>query len=325
MPSRGSIYLWQLAQERELIPPNGGLILASFSDPYSEKIFLDLFKRQWRSGVINDERQLRVILGSELSRDAVESNLCSLSLFGSQDSFVVMESDGTSSSVVEFLEGATLELAERYLLLTSCKQCSWFEKLFKQHGGKFYNVKTPPPWEMGKLLNFLGTYLEINLSSSVRDYIIHSVPNQCSDFLNLLRGIDLHYPDHSTVGEAEVDHVRKLVSSSRLDIFSYASQYGQKRRSSFFSQLDQGEYGYDDLRQLFSFMQGHLVKLGDLSYLQDKKRHSKYDREITELAKSWSTEEIVKELALFGRLEIMAKGKQEKLYQQIRLEIVTSM
>ena len=63
MPSRGSIYLWQLAQERELIPPNGGLILASFSDPYSEKIFLDLFKRQWRSGVINDERQLRVILG----------------------------------------------------------------------------------------------------------------------------------------------------------------------------------------------------------------------------------------------------------------------
>jgi hypothetical protein len=324
MPSNSSLYLWQLVQQKELLPPGGGLLLANFCDPYSEKIFLDLFKQKWRREVVDSDRQLRVMLGSEVSRDAIESNLCSLSLFGNQDSFVVMEADGITGGIADILESVRLELNGRYLLLTSCKQCVWFDKLHKQHGGKRYSVKSPPPWDIGKLLAFLGSHLQIELSSSVQDYIIHSVPNQCSDFLNLLKAIDLHFPDHSAVGEREVDFVRKLVSSSRLDLFAYASLYGRKDRVSFFTKLDQGNYGFDELRQLCSFIQGHLVKLGDLSYLQDKKRLSKYDREIMEQAKGWSSEEVVAELALFGSLEILAKGRKESLREQVRLETVTS-
>jgi hypothetical protein len=127
--------------------------------------------------------------------------------------------------------------------------------------------------------------------------------------------LKLNFPDSK---EVSVGDVKGLFTLDKLDQFAMASLFTRKKFVDFYARLVMLEGDFDKMRGLFNFMQSHLVKLADTSYMSQKSRLTQYDKDLQSTSKLWKNDDIMKEIERFNEWEIQSKTKNNLLWSQLR-------
>lgn len=282
-----------------------GLYSFFFPDPYTAKIAKD---------ILDKHQNLRVIAASEVTPEWLEENLCTLSLFGGSESYYIPQAEDLSKAAQEHILERYVDFNTQYFILCFLKD-SAFRKKITSLNGKHLVIEAPKFWEMDKFFDFLADYYEVRLAYEAKQFFLEIITHDPSSFHVALNIVKLNFSHQS---EVSLDDLKSVLEQGRLDQFALASLFSRKEKVKFFEKLLKADPDFDTLRQFFSFLQGHLIKLADPRLLEKKPRPSKYDKEIIGLSKLWKTDELKNEIRFFASLEILSKEKNQVLFQQLR-------
>ncbi len=315
---RSNFSPWDFIKSNPDVRPSNseGIFAINSCDPYVEKIIIDRLEQSSFNG------NLIPILGTDLTIDWIENNLLSLGLFGGGDSYLVLHAEDISAKVKDYMISNSLAVEGRYLVLCFSKGSRLFDTLSKKLDGEYINITAPKFWEGRKLLDFLSEELKVRLPYNVSNYLLEAVQtDDSSELYHCLNLIKLHFEDRPI----DLDKVKGLIATSKLDNFKFATLFGQKKFAQFWKELDAIELTFEQLRTFFSFMAGHLYKMFDPSYSSKKGRLTKYDQEILALSKRWDKEELQEKIRQFSELEVLAKSKDSSIFQKIRVDYIQSL
>lgn len=282
-----------------------------FYDHFIEKIFLEKIFQSLKDSDV----EKKVVLGNEISFAWLEENAAPLTLFGGNEVYIVLLADQMPLEVKKALTAGAFDFSSSSFIFCFNKDLKLFNQLVKNLDGSYVQLLAPRFWEGSKYLNFLLNVFKISLPYDVQNYLLESVENDSATLINVLKSIRLQFPDPSRLRLSEV---KDLISPSKLDNFALASQFGKKRRDLFYKKLIEVEPDFESLRSFFAFMQGHLFKLLDPGYVNNKARMSRYDKEIVAHSKLWDKDDLSKSIRKFARYETEAKKKNWFLYERLR-------
>lgn len=280
---------------------------------------MKLFKDQIPSDYLENGK-FGIITGKELTTDWIEENLLSLGLFGNSDSYLVHFADEIPKDAQEYLLRDDLILDERYLVLSFSSASDFFKELTVKENVTGLEITEPMFWETREFLeffsNYTGVYLDYRASQKLQD----SVEATCSNFLNILEQLKINFGSES-ITEDKLDEV---LVKEKLDQFMLAEMFGSKRFSNFYKNLLSVTTDNVTLLRFFAFMQKHMGKICDPSYLDSKKKLSKYDRQVLSCSKIWKKDEALRSIQYFKELEVEAKLKKPFLTQKLRRDYLRS-
>jgi hypothetical protein len=258
-------------------------------------------------------------MASEVTRAWIESEFLELSLFGNVDNFFIHQSQELPSEIVELLQMANI--SGRFVILSFEDDLMLWKKVIKQ--GKVNTLTIEPPhfWEYNKLLDFVTSYLRLPLSYEAKSWILESQESSLSSFYHSCYLIKLNYPEAQQIG---LNEIKSLLTFEKLDQFNLASLLARKKNKDFYLKLMLLENDFEKMRGLFMFMQSHLIKMVDTSYLKQKTRLNQYDKDLQSTSKNWKTDELVKEIEKFNRWELLCKKKSTGLWNEIKQSYLRS-
>lgn len=303
---------WQIwdyfssAPKNTLASFHGVLGLSTF-DP----ICLKITKDHLVAGA--DGRIIHHKLASEVTKGWIEEEFQTLSLFGGSESFFIHQAQELKLELLEII--SKLDLSDRFLILSFESENANWKKFIKFEKVNTLIVEAPRFWELGKLLDFVCTHLKVPLSYDSKAWLLESMENDLGTFYNCCHLVKLNHPDDR---EITVDQVKNLFVTEKLDQFALASLYARKRFSEFFEKIVTLEGDFDKMRGFFNFMQSHLIKMADVSYLAKKDRLSQYDKDLQGTSKLWKTPDLMREIDRFNDWEIKCKRKNQLLWNEIR-------
>lgn len=285
---------------------NGVLALSTF-DPICLKMAKDFLLR----GV--GERIVHHKIASEVNRQWIEEEFQTLSLFGGADCFFIHQAQDLKADTQEAF--SALDLTDRFVILVFDTENANWKKLLKENKIGTLIIEPPRFWENNKLLDFTSAYLRLPLSYEAKAWIMDSLENDLSTFYNTCTLLKLNFP---AANEVSLSDVKSLFTVDRLDQFALASLFARRKFVDFYEKLVLLEGDFDKMRAFFNFMQGHLVKMADPSYLSGKPRLSQYDKDLQSTARLWGKEELVESIQRFSDWEIQSKRKDHLLWTDIR-------
>ena len=273
-------------------------------DFYLQKILLN------RMGVEN----FSVHWGEDLTYEGFRDSIVNRGLFSARKNHVVYSAERlrgeVKDAILQYLprEGLTI-------LLCFSKKEKFFDKMSQNSGAKLLQIEPPRFWEGEKTLNFLCEQMKLRLANEAKSYLLDALPNKIPDFIQVLKFLSLNVPSD---GELSRSRVEKLVEMRELDPFRLADILSTKKFKEFYGMLVEKRVDFDTYRSIFSFMQTHLLKLGDPGYARKKSRLSRYDRNILSHSANWSAEEVGIQLKRMGEWEIQAKKRSPFLHTHLR-------
>lgn len=317
MPSKWTAWDFVKSQPQILPSSTGGLHGFWISDSYVERFFLDRLKKHW------GDCEKRILLGPEITLNWVEDNLMTLSLFGGGEHIIILHADEIPTSVLEYWEKNPPSLDERHVVMFFRKsgKTSPFDLWSKKIEGDFVKIEEPAFWQGGELFNFLSQEMQVLVPFEVKDYILNSLDHETSLFVSALEIIRHSFEDPS---KAEKKKVEELIVPMRFDKFKMASLISAKDYKSFWRKtvtLDE-----DQIRELFNFLQGHLMKVASPDSLVGRARESKYGKEILAHSKLWKPQEIAAVIRACAEMEVDAKNsKNSFLIERLRRAYLKSL
>lgn len=301
-----------------IAPDETGPVTFFGLDPYIETLYLKRLRALFKE----HQRDLIVLMGSELTVDWVEENLIQVGLFSSTDSFLILCADEMSASVLKKLTSSELSLESKSVIFCSVKDKQMLESLGKKIKAKMFRIEPPPFWDNHKFLDYLCDEMDYPLAHKIQVYLLEALEPTAGPLLTAVQLLKLHRPDGAE--KLRLEFVKELIPAVSLERFQLATLYGQ-RRPQFFPKLLDRDLSFDELREFFSFMQSHLLKMLDPSYALKKQRPSKYDRELMAHAKSWRADQLKRAVHFFAECELMCKSKDEGLKNKLRLEYLRQL
>lgn len=293
-------------QRNHLASFNGVLALNTF-DPICMKMTKDFLVKGSEGRIIHHK------LASEVNLNWIQEEFQTLSLFGGADCFFIHLAQDLKAEMLDQL--AKLDLNDRFVILCYEAEGVGWKKLVKDGAIGTLIIESPRFWEINKLLDFVANYLRLPLSYDAKAWILDALENNLSVFYNTCTVLKLNFPDAKEVSVAEV---KSLFTLDKLDQFVMASMFTRKKFADFYDRLIQLEGDFDKMRGFFNFMQGHLIKLADTSYLSQKPRLTQYDKDLQSTSKLWKSEEIMREIERFNQWEIQSKKKDNFLWNELR-------
>ena len=298
--------LWDFTKKHRGWPAKGLAGIQSF-DAISEKLLLSrrfILAKHWRT-----------ILGDELTITLLERSFQGYHLFPQDNHIQILHAEKIPTQTGEYLLQNSFTIKSGALLLAFAKESPLFKKLTQKNPDAFFKIESPKFWQADKLLDFLCQELQTPLPFIIKSYLIDALPMTTMDYVTALTRIKLHFPDPKS---AEITQVKNIVTPCKLDQFALANLYARRKVIPFLKIVEKSNADFEALISLFSFMQRHLLRLLDPSYIKHKTHPSKYDREVATHAKLWQPEEICRQMKLFGNLEILAKKRSVFLTTRLR-------
>ncbi len=301
--------LWEFfsAQNRDLLKQHEGVLALNTFDPICLKLAKDFLIRSV------DAPSLHYKMASEVTRGWIEEEFLTLSLFGNLESFFVHQAQDLAPDLLDLLAGAGV--SGRFILLSFENEQTAWKKLVKDGKVPTILIEAPKFWETGKLLDFVCSHLRLPLSPPAKTWIVDSLENTLGEFYNAACLIKLNHPDAREITLAEV---QELLVLERLDQFLLASLFARKKFPDFFDRLVAHEGDFEKLRGFFMFLQTHLVKMVDPSYLEQKPRLTQYDKELQSTARLWKEADLMREVDRFSEWELLCKKKESLLWHLIK-------
>lgn len=294
---------------------NGVLGLTTF-DPVCLKMVKDFLLRG------SGQRVIHFKMASEVNKNWIEEEFQTLSLFGNSDCYFIHQSNELNSELIDLL--SRLELTDRFVILSfETENASW-KKIVKDSLFETLTIEAPRFWEINKLLDFVCNFLRLPLSYEAKNWILDSIENNLSNFYNSCCLIKLNHPDSRDIS---LSNVQELLTLEKMDQFNLASTFARKKLKDFFEKVILLEGDFEKMRSLFNFMQSHLIKMCDPSYLAQKPRLTQYDKDLQSTSKLWQMNDLMIEIERFNKWEILSKRKDPYLWHEIKstyLKILTT-
>lgn len=308
---------WEFKQNHPHLLTEGvyGPYALSCYDPYIEKLFLNLVPKHFT------DNGWKVISGPEVSVSWLEDNLSALDFFSANQSFKVLMSEQMPTKAKDFILNENIEWGQRYFLLSFLKEDKFFDQLKKRKDVHALKINEPKFWEQNKLLKFLCDMTGIYLPLNVQNTILELVPNEPGELILAMKKVALLTGNPKQVTP---EQAKNILGLNRLDQFEMARVWGDRRFSDFYKSLLQLTGDFDGLMLFFRFMQGHIIKMIDPTYMREKNKLSKYDKQIESQGRLWNKAELTDELRFFGECEILAKSKSSDLTNKLRLKVLAS-
>ncbi len=314
MHSKWQIWDFFSSYPRDTLANASGVMAINTFDPICLKMVKDFLLKSAGNRIIHHK------IASEVTKSWIEEEFQTLSLFGGADSFVIHQGQDLKTESIEVLLG--LNLTDRFLFVCFDTEGAGWKKLTKDGSIPTLVVEAPRFWEINKLLDFVSTYLRLPLSYEAKNWMLDALENTLGAFYNACVLLKLNNPDTK---EISVTDVKSLLTLDRLDQFAMASNFSRKKFSDFFERIILLEGNFEKMRSLFNFMQSHLIKMMDTSYLAQKNRLTQYDKEIQGSSKLWTSEQLRSEIERFNEWEILSKKKDTLLWFEIHLAYLRSI
>ena len=297
---------WQEAQ---------GLFILQTFDSQSLRIVKDSLHQQTNNKIFLHK------VGEDLTRDFLETEFQGLSLFGPGESYIIHRPETIPAASIEYMVSDRFDPGERLMVLCFDSNPAMLKKIAKKPNTTHTEVEPPRFWETQKLLDFICFYFKIPLSFESKQYLLESLEGNFDVLYQAAQSIKISFPD---VKEISLKDTQEIVSRERLDQFLLAQIFGKKKMVQFFEKILELNLEFDRMRFFFGFMQSHLVKIADISYLQGKARLSNYDKDIQSAAKIWKQDDLFKWIECFNQWEILAKRKDDSLHTHIKQSYLQS-
>jgi len=307
MHSKWQIWDFFSSFQRNYLATFNGVLAINTFDPLCLKMMKDFLIKG------SEGRTIHHKIAGEVSRNWIEEEFQTLSLFGGADCFVIHQAQDLKADIIDLL--AKLELPDRFIILSYEADSVGWKKLVKDGTIGTLVIEPPRFWEINKLLDFVANYLRLPLAYDTKAWILDALENNLGVFYNTCTVLKLNFPEAKEISVADV---KSLFTLDKLDQFAMASLFTRKKFTDFYDRLVQLEGDFDKMRGFFNFMQGHLVKLADTSYLAQKPRLTQYDKDLQSTAKLWKFEEITNEIQRFNQWEIQSKRKDNFLWNELR-------
>lgn len=307
MHSKWQIWDFFSSYNRETLNSYEGILALNTFDPICLKMVKDYLTRG-----LND-KVLHYKMASEITKPWIEEEFQTLSLFGNSESFFIHHAHDLSADMQDALIKS--DITGRFVLLSFENELAAWKKLIKD--GKVATLVIEPPrfWEINKLLDFVCNYLRLPLSYEAKTWMIDAIENNLGTFYNACCLIRLNHPDSK---EVSVQDVKELLTLEKLDQFLMASLVARKKHKEFFEKLVALEGDFEKMRTFFNFMQSHLIKMADTSYLAQKPRLTQYDKDLQSSSKLWKGSELMEQVEKFNRWELLCKKKDSHLWHEIK-------
>ena len=306
--------IWDFLKSR----PNGlsgetRLIAFSCYDPLAFKLIKDHFNY-----TVFENETLGVVLGKEITSEWFDDNFKSLGLFGNSDSFLIHFADELSEEIKEnLLEFDNLIMDNRVLILNFAKDDKFFKKLQKHKSPliETISIQAPAFWEELELIEYLCKTLQVNLTYPAKEKIKERVPFNLNSYYQLLTQIKINFNDQV---EIDVKDILPLFSEIKVDQFELADLFGSKKLKAFYYKIIESMGEGHDIIGNISFLQSHLIKMYDLSYMDAKPKLTKYDKKIMNHSGLWTKDELKRAMNYLSEILIMAKRKDAFLEQKFK-------
>lgn len=281
-----------------------GLISFSFHDPLlrylvQENIFNKFLKNNFRS-----------LDSKDITAEWIDSNLNSLSLFGTNESFIIQNCEDLKDEIINVLAAMIIE--GRYVILMFNKVNKLFTKLSKD--SNCISIIEPPFWETDKLLSFVLQNNSLKLNLDAKEYILEKVNNTYRDFSELAGRLKLSFGEQVV----KVTDLESYIVHGHIDNFEFARLLGFKKMNEFYKQLISLSVSFDELRSLFYFLQTHMLKVASTDQIYKKSKLTKYDKQIIEQSKIWSDKELKLVINFLKRTEFKAKLKNSLIINDLK-------
>ncbi len=267
-----------------------------------------LFKQKLKNeGILG--REIKVSMGQEMTLDWFENEFKSLGFFQNEDDYFIHNAEQISSNIVEqILAPDDLILDSNLVFLNFNKNDAFFKKLSKLTSSKVkvFEVTAPQFWEDDELLSFLERELGVYLAISAKKLVKEKIPFDIQAYYDVLLKIKIHFPEKKNL---EASDILNLIDLQKLDHFELAELFGSRKLDSFYKKvLSLYSEGFE-LVGAFSFIQSHMIKIYDPSYLFSKARLSKYDKQIQAQSRLWNQNTCIRAIDYLGTLILELKSK----------------
>jgi hypothetical protein len=287
-------------------------------DPIIFKMIKDSFNYTHFEG-----ETLKVKVGKDVTSDWLEDEFKSYSLFGNNESFLIQHADELSQVCKDILHnGDDLLVENRFLILNFNKDEKLFKSLAKSEFCQAIQIQAPAFWENENLLTFFCDRLNVFLSFEAKSLLLEKVPSTAVDYFNVLSQIKINYPDKANISKEEAGD---FIGSMKVDNFEMATLFGNKKLRQFYQKIVELDCSYDELRSIFYFLQSHLTKVYDSSYLNKKAKLTKYDKQIMAQAQIWKSTDLEKAINYLSDLELKAKTKDSFLHSKLKKDFLRTI
>jgi len=307
MLSKWQIWDFFAAFEKDFLKSYQGKLALNTFDPICLKMVKDYLFKAANSRIIHHKT------ASEITRSWIEEEFQTLSLFGNTDSFYIHQAQDLGADLLELIAGADVE--GRFVILSFETDGATWKKILKESKLDILQIEAPKFWEIHKLLDFVCSYLRLSLGYEAKNWILSTQENELANFYNCCSLIRLNYPAGS---EVSLVQVQELLTAERLDQFGLANLFVRKKYPEFFDKLLVLQDDFERARGFFMFMQGHLIKLADVSYLAQKPKLTSYDKDLQNASKLWKNSDVLREVSRFNRWELMSKKKDFLLWHELK-------
>lgn len=307
MHSKWQIWDFFSSYNRDTLKSYEGTLALNTFDPICLKLVKDYLTRGMT------EQVLHYKMASEVTKAWIEEEFQTLSLFGNTESFFIHQAHDLPADILEIF--SKLEVSGRFILLSFENELAPWKKLVKEGKIDTLVIESPRFWELNKLLDFVCAHLRLPLSYDSKTWILDALDNNLGSFYNACCLIKLNYPEAKEVSLADV---KELLTLEKLDQFQMASLVARKKYKEFYEKLVALQGDFEKMRGFFNFMQSHLIKMADTSYLSKKPRLTQYDKDLQSSSKLWKTPDLVNEIEKFNRWELLCKRKDTHLWHEIK-------
>lgn len=292
-----------------------GVLAIQCADPTSFSLIKQKIKLMGiPSGKINVE------LGKNISMGWFEEKFKTLSLFTEPETLLILSAENLPNDVTEELfKGENLILEERLVLLNYYKENSFLKKMKNSPEShvKVIQIEEPAFWEEDEVLTMLLELNQVYLGMGCRTFIKEHIPFDMSSYSQIISQIKINF---SKTEELQPNDISELVESVKVDKFEYAELFGSKKLKLFYKKMIYLEQTGEDLIGVVSFIQSHMNKVYDCTYLNEKKRLTKYDRLIKSQSQIWDKSSCARSIYYLGNLMTDLKRKTPLTIEKLHLD-----
>ncbi len=291
---------------KKIVLPLQGITVFLCHDPCLMRIFKDL---------LVEERDFDSLWGEDIPLENLTQRIETVGLFGREKDAWVWNVDKASKEFKNYFATLSEESVNISLVLAFQKQDPIIKKIKKSYSEalNIIEIQAPQFYENERLLGFLASHTSVTLTREVQEYILNSVEGEVFEYLRVLDVVKLYSIER-------YDEIKTHFKGQKLDNFKLANYFSRKQFLNFYRELVLCSDDYNSLRSFFSFIQGHIIKLMDCSYANEKSRPSKYDRDIISCSSRWEQSELSRQLNIFSKFEIKAKCRDNSLKQVLKYQ-----
>ena len=254
-----------------------------------------------------------LIFGQEMTPERLENEFFGLSLFDLEGPRLILNAQDLLKNSLDLFtkRKKDIDWQQKKAIFFAAKHNPSLIKIFSH----YHHLELPRFWEYNLLLNFFAKHFGLAMDNSAQQFFLDRVTQTTEHYFEACQRLTYEYPPSLTLSQ---EHLKKILTKKKLDHFTLSKHLGERRWQDFYHDLLQNELSYNELREVFVFLQFHVIKLMDPSYAENKKKTSQYDRQVQTQSKKWSQRELIQCLKKLARYEQLCKMKDSNLKNYLR-------